>query len=130
MCEDDVLVRLEEVSDVREGEPAHLDKAEEHPGAKHAVAQWFFSGCNCMCQSVAIRPGMGSKISRAFLELGVSSSRTLMPVAWRVILGWLLDVADVACYFCWHGRGLRTVRDERGGTEEDDDSGILVNGLK
>jgi hypothetical protein len=38
MREYDVLERLEEASDVFEGESAHLDEVKEHLGAEHTVA--------------------------------------------------------------------------------------------
>ena len=78
---DNILVWLKEVSDVREGEPAHLNKAEERLGAKHTVAQWFFSGC--MCQSVAIRPGTGSKISGAFSHNGICFQHHLVKASYE-----------------------------------------------
>ena len=65
----DVWVSGEQLT---EGEPAHLDEAEERLGAEHTM--------------VLVRV--------AHVPVG----------GYKTIFGWLLEVADVACYFRWRER--------------------------
>ena len=128
MREHDVVVRVEVASDILEGEPAHLDEAEERFRAQQAV----FFGLR-MCQSAAIRNGTGSKSPGALMELGVGScaKHTLMPAARRVSMRssggcsmWLMLQAIPI--------GAGEAGSEQWKVKEagEDDWGILVMGLR
>jgi hypothetical protein len=107
MGERDVNERVEVFSDVREGEPAHLDEAEESLGAKQTLVQVRIAhvpvgGDQARNRVEKLRgfAGIGHRLERKVAHFDPCRSESL-----HAFFGWLLDVADVACYFCWGGRG-------------------------